>query len=291
MIPSLPIRAIRRLPFGGRLALRIYNRALMHVARKRRVRTYFGATLDCDARDMIQATLIHFRAWEPNVSRAAADLLVPGDTAVDVGANIGYYSLLFSSLVGPDGQIVAIEALPGLAATVRKHARCNGADNIRVVNMAASDQPGELPIFQAPQTNIGMTTTRADRGFPASGKVAALPLDAILTDREKADCALIKMDIEGGEVPVVRRLLDTLDQYPKHPALAVEVSPDPEWSALFGQLLAAGYEAFDLHNDYDWFTLSETPPTPLSGLPARQADVLFVHHLGPHKIHRSGPEN
>src|SRR3954451_11408449 len=96
MNPSLPIRAIRRLPFGGRLALRLYNRALMHLAPKRRVRTYFGATIDCDVHDMIQATLIHFRAWEPNVSRAAASLLRPGDTAVDVGTNIGYYSLLFS---------------------------------------------------------------------------------------------------------------------------------------------------------------------------------------------------
>jgi FkbM family methyltransferase len=281
MRPSLPIRIIRKLPVGRRLALRVYNRALMHLAPLHRARTYFGAELDCDVRDMIQATIIHFGAWEPRVSRVLEQSIAPGDTVVDVGANIGYYSLLFAKAAGPDGRVVAVEALPKLAGVVREHAARNGATNVRVVNVAASDKAGELTLYEAPSTNIGMTTLCADRGFPAVGKVPALPLTEILTEDEMARVALIKIDIEGAEVPVVRHLLDNLTRFPRLRAIAVEASiaDNPAWAELFYRFRAGGFRAYDLNNTYDWQTLmddGETAPALLDKLPERQTDILFT---------------
>jgi FkbM family methyltransferase len=253
----------------------------MHLSPRRRVRTYFCAELDCDVHDMIQATIIHFGAWEPRLSRLFERLIKPGDTVVDVGANVGYYSMLFAKLVGPSGRVVAIEALPKLAEVVKSHARQNHLENIRVVNVAASDCAGEVTLYEAPATNIGMTTVRADRGFPPTAKVRALPLTDILTAQELAAVALIKIDIEGAEIPVVRHLLDHLDGFRHAPAIVVEASiaENPDWKELFDRFTDAGFKAFDIHNDYDWMTLLDDrhqSPTRLSALPEKQTDILFT---------------
>jgi FkbM family methyltransferase len=253
----------------------------MHVAPRRSARTYFGAEIDCDVRDMIQATIIHFGAWEPRISTQVASLVGEGDVAVDVGANIGYYSLLLSKCVGPGGRVIAVEALPELAATVHRHAERNGADNIRVVNAAAVDSARDVPVYEAPATNIGMTTTRQDRGFAQSAIVQGLPITDMLTDDELSRVSLIKIDIEGGEAPVVRHFLDNIERFPRFPAVAVEASVGevPEWGELFGRFRALGYCAYDLHNDYDWVSLmngEERPPTMLEQLPATQTDILFT---------------
>jgi FkbM family methyltransferase len=281
MRPSLPVRLIAAMPIGQRLMLRLWNRALMHLAPRRSARTYFGAALDCDVRDMIQATIIHFGAWEPRISRQLTSLVGEGDVVVDVGANIGYYSLLFSKLVGPSGQVVAVEALPKLADAVRRHAERNRAANIRVVNAAAIDSARDVPIYEAPATNIGMTTTREDRGFAEAAIVQGLPITAMLTEHELARVSLIKIDVEGGEAPVVRNFLDNIDRFSRFPAVAVEasVAEVPEWADLFDRFRALGYSAYDLHNDYDWLSLmngEERPPTLLSELPASQTDILFT---------------
>ena len=281
MKPSAAVRIISRFPFGRRLLLRIWNRLLMHLAPKQAAPTYFGATFECDVRDMIQATIIHFGVWEPRVSLELAPLIEPGAVVVDVGANIGYYSLLFADRAGPEGKIVAVEALPKLAEVVKANAARNGKQNIRVVNVAASDRPGELTLHQAPATNIGMTTTRSDRGFPATDVVRALPLTEILTEDEIQRVSLIKIDIEGAEVPVVRHVLDHLDRFSSRPAVAVEasVADNPEWLELFDRFLAHGYRAFDLHNDYDWMSMLDfelQAPTALDRLPNKQTDLLFI---------------
>ena len=286
MKPSAPVRVISKVPVGRRLLLRIWNRLLMHFAPRQVARTYFGATFECDVRDMIQATIIHFGVWEPRVSLKLASLIEPGDVIVDVGANIGYYSLLFADRAGTAGGVVAVEALPKLAAVVAANAARNGMRNIRVVNVAASDRSGELTLYQAPSTNIGMTTTRSDRGFPATATVRALPLTEILTDDEIQRATLIKIDIEGGEIPVVRHFLDNLHRFPKTPAVAVEasVADNPEWADLFDRFLEEGYRAFDLHNDYDWLPMLDfemQAPTALDQLPDKQTDLLFIKHREP----------
>lgn len=288
MKPSAAVRIISKLPVGSKFALRLWNRLLMHLAPYQIARTYFGAVFECDVRDMIQATIIHFGVWEPRVSNKLASLIKPGDVLVDVGANIGYYSLLFAHRTGPMGSVVAIEALPKLAAAVKSHAAQNGMGNIRVVNVAASDRSGELTLHQAPPTNIGMTTTRSERGFPVTGTVRALPLTEILSEDEIKRVSLIKIDIEGGEVPVVRHFLENLHRFSSAPAVAVEasVADNPEWGELFGRFLAKGYRAFDLHNDYDWismldFEAQNATPTAIDRLPGKQADLLFIMERDP----------
>ena len=101
------VGTIRRLPLpAARFAFRAYNKAL------RILRPEHLATTYCDPRDLIQRMILHFGVWEPDVSRVIEQSLAPGDVFVDIGANIGYDTLLASSRVGPTGRVVSIEASP-----------------------------------------------------------------------------------------------------------------------------------------------------------------------------------
>ncbi len=280
MRPSLPVALIARMPLGGNLALRLYNRALMHLWPKHQATTYFGATMRCDVRDLIQATLIHFRAWEPNVSRTLEGLIQPGDTVLDIGANIGYYTLLFAQKVGAAGKVIAIEAHPRFASITQDHVRLNGHDNVRLMNVAVSDRPGQVTLYEGPSTNIGSTTLRRESGFTPSAVVKALPIMDILEPEEVGRISLIKIDIEGAEIPVLGDLLDSIDRFPRRLAMAVEanVQDDERWRDMFARFTQLGFEAFDMKNDYDWGHMLRDQPSELERidqLPDRVTEILF----------------
>lgn len=280
--PTLPVRLIQRLPFARNFAFRAYHRILIHFSPHHRVRTYFGAEFDCNARDLIQGTIIHFKTWEPNTSRILSKLVRPGDVVVDLGANIGYFTLLFSRLVGDQGAVVAVEALPKLARTLAGNVERNLASNVRIVNAAVAAESGTATVYEAPDLNIGATTTRPERGFPAAASVEARTIDQILTDEEVSRATLIKVDIEGAEAPVLTQILQSLDRYHERLSIAVEVNVDgnPEWQQLFDRFLQLGFKAYDLRNEFAAMNLMgqwRQNPELLSGPPeSGQVDVLFT---------------
>src|ERR1700726_3197509 len=71
--------------------------------------TYFGARIACDEVDFIQCMISRFGVWEPDVSHVIERNLGRGEVFIDIGANIGYDSLLAASLVGDAGAVVAVE--------------------------------------------------------------------------------------------------------------------------------------------------------------------------------------
>lgn len=280
--PSQAVRFIRSLPFGRSLAMRAWNRALWYISRKNVAGTYFGARMICDPRDIIQSTLTHFGVWEPEISEALEQLLVEGDLAVDMGANIGYYSLLMSKLVGPSGHVVAIEAMPSLAERVRLHASMNGATNVRVVNVAAAATRGRVTMYAAPSTNTGASTSIAEKGYEKAQEVDALPLTDILSADECKWLSLIKCDIEGAEVPVMDHLLDHLDRFSERLSIQVETSPGEDWVKLFERFMDAGFSAYQFPTDIHdcWHRLLNGCESEgwrrIRALPDNVSDILFT---------------
>ena len=278
--PSTAVRAIMRLPFGRGFALRLWNR-LARLAGVSQAKTFFGAKMECDPRDSIQATILHFGTWEPNISRLFEQVVQPGDVVFDLGANVGYYSLLLSKLVGKDGKVIAVEALPDLARQIQRHAEINSASNITVVNAAVSDHAGNVAIFRAPDTNLGMSTTLRDRGFTKSEMVPSLPLVDLPADLKRV--SLIKCDIEGAEVPVLRHLLLHLNRFGERLCVEVEASTtdNPGWPELFDALVSAGFRAYEIPNrlvtlwDELLHNRAEKPIVPVTALPPGEPDILF----------------
>ena len=239
-------------------------------------RTNFGAALHCRLTDTIQRKLAYFGVWEPNLSAYFERVLSPGDVLADVGANIGYYSLLGSRLVGASGRVVSIEASPEIFALLRENLRLNRAENIRAVNYAAAYEPGEMIVFSGPKDNIGHTSTIPLEGNVAVGAVVAKPLHQILTPEEMARCRLIKIDIEGAEPPVVRSILENIGLFANACEVAVEVSVQN--ADLLEAFERAGFHAYYLENEYpdaNYVRQRLMAPRRFKGKIEKQSDFIF----------------
>ena len=272
---------VKRLP--GLKAYHVYSLILKMLGPEHVVATYFGAKMHCKLSDFVQGKIFLFGFWEPNISWLIEQNLAPGDVFVDLGANVGYDTLLGSKLVGPAGRVVSIEASPRTFALLQRNLALNGTPaNIRPVNVAVYNRPCQLDIYEISKGNIGAATILPARGGTRMASIAALPLDQILTLEEIGRLRLIKMDIEGLEPPVLRQLLDKLSLYPPTMDIIVEANAHHDfetWCELFNKMKAAGFAAFEILNvyDLDWYMQwrRPTPPWLIKSMTNRQQDLLF----------------
>jgi FkbM family methyltransferase len=166
-------------------------------------KTIFGMRIKGDAKDIIQQYVYYFGIWEPHITSWIHSCLRPGDIFIDVGANIGYYSLLASRLVGAHGSVVAIEASPKTFLELQTNLTLNRIDNVRAVNVAASDFRGTLKVFRGHEYNTGLTTVFDREGFALECEVAAVPLSEIVQPKEMKRARVVKIDVEGAESSVI----------------------------------------------------------------------------------------
>jgi FkbM family methyltransferase len=268
---------------------RIFNRMLKMMNQEYTAVTYFGARMLCNTNDVIQSRILHFGVWEPEISRIIQALLSPGDVFVDIGANVGYDTLLGSWRVGPTGTVVAIEAMPSTFALLQRNLALNGnPENVRAVQLAASDRSGALDLYHVEDNNIGAASTLAHRGARIIGNAVAAPIVNILRADELSRVRLVKIDIEGGEPAVLRNILDNIGRFPETMDILVEVSPQDVaagWGEIFDRLRSEGYRSYEILNLYDlrWY-LSRPKPAPLQlteMLPCAQQDLLFTRQSLP----------
>ena len=146
---------------------------------------------------------------EAAVFDAIRSTLRPGDTFVDAGANIGFYTVLASKLVGPSGRVVAVEMMPDTAAILRHHVELNGLANVDVIEKALSDQAGEVVTAHVTDGKFGQATI-SNISEGRAVKVETTTLDLALTDVR--EIRLMKMDLEGVEGRVLRGAGDVLDR-------------------------------------------------------------------------------
>jgi len=249
----------------------------------------YGARFRCDVGDIIQGFICFFGVWEPDITAYLQRALAPGDTAVDVGANVGYDTLLAASLVGPGGRVIAVEASPSIHARLLENLALNGPPpQVRTVQAAVAAEAGTLPVFRGPASNLGQTTTGAHLGRPLEAEVRAAPLGALLTDEEIAATRLVKIDVEGTERAVVEGLAADLDRFPPEVEVVLELSPAlwpaprPTAEEVLQPFRERGFHVYRVPNSY-WFwnalwPASAQPPRRLRGTidpGARQLDLVL----------------
>jgi FkbM family methyltransferase len=135
----------------------------------------------------------------------------PGDHVLDMGANIGYYVSMYASLLGGHGRIHAIEPDPRSVPFLTKNIELNGLSEIATVDcLALSDMNGNVPFFQAEEPNLsGLAVSRLERRY--IGEVLTPVQDfAEYLDSIGDGVDLLRMDIEGHEVEVLRSLARSL---------------------------------------------------------------------------------
>jgi FkbM family methyltransferase len=201
-----------------------------------------------------------FGVWEPDLASYLRSRLQPGDVFIDVGANIGYDTLLAARCVGASnatGRVVAIEASPAVFARLSETLRDNGSPaNVRAINMAAARTPGTLRIYAGPQHNVGLTTTVQRGSMPAAGEVQALPLGDLLQADEFGRARVIKIDVEGGEDAVLAGMQACVDRLPRDVEIAVELSPlwwsdrSKTASGVLRPFMERGFNVYTVPNNY-----------------------------------------
>jgi len=115
-----------------------------------------------------------------------------GTVFYDIGANVGFYSLLAAKLVG-SGSVYAFEPLPANVKYLRKHLQLNGIDNVKPIEMAISDSCGPVSFVTEQSRGMGRLEPGGDLSVEGS------TLDALIRDERIAPPNYIKMDIEGAE--------------------------------------------------------------------------------------------
>lgn len=172
--------------------------------------------------------------------------LKPGQTALDLGANIGLYTLIMAKLAGPSGQVFAFEPGPKSYALLTKNIEVNGYANVQARNAAVSDRSGSITLHVCP---TGESDNRVE-GFvdPANGwervTVPCLTIDAYMNDR-RVD--LIKMDIQGSEFAALKGMRRALEGN-RDIKLVMEFSPDliEDRDAFFQLIRETGLSIFDI---------------------------------------------
>jgi FkbM family methyltransferase len=219
-------------------------------------RTMFGARMAGDTCDMIQQYIYYFGIWEPNLTHWIIGRLRRGDTFVDVGANVGYYALLASTLVGSSGKVVAIEASPHIFSLLCANLSRQRVRNVRAVNIAAADSVGTIRVFKGPTYNLGKATVVEAEGSGFEAEVNTAPLNRILESDELREARIIKIDVEGSEASVISGFAGSLETC--HPDLEVVLEINKKHLARVGRsseevfhtFYDAGFNAYRLPDDY-----------------------------------------
>lgn len=151
--------------------------------------------LERDA-ELMTPSVVELGYWAADVTALMRHVLRPGMTFVDAGANIGYFSVLASKLVGPTGKVFSIEVDPANVAILRANLWRNAATNARVLPVAAWDESTHLNLRTIPEGGAGssVAATGGSEGVPAFrvDELIEGPVDYMKVDCESTDHMVVK---------------------------------------------------------------------------------------------------
>lgn len=273
-VRALPLRTLRRPPASQ---VKSSMLALIDYALATRPRYFaaapirYGFKLSGSTADIIQRWVYLFGVWEPNISRWMVEHLRAGDVVIDVGANIGYYSLLASRCVGPTGRVIAFEPVPSISRSLANNLELNGVSNVEIIPCIASDGPGATEIFRSRGSNLGASSTHFQDGFESEGLVRQVQGADIVDESLWCRVRAVKVDTEGDEFRVLRGFKPLLDKMLAGGAVVVEVTPGllRERGETAQELITfmkdLNFSAFRIHNEYStrhYAFESPRPPEP-----------------------------
>jgi FkbM family methyltransferase len=182
--------------------------------------------------------------YEADLQEALKELVEPGMVAYDVGANIGFTTLLLAKRVGEDGRVYAFEALPANLERLNENVALNDLDaNVIIVPKAVVNAQKSTRFLVGPSGGMGKAEGSLGRqgvAYHETITVDGVSLDGYVYESGNPPPQVIKMDIEGGEVlalPGMERLLDEV-----RPVLLIELHGHEAAEIAWSTLSEAGYQ-------------------------------------------------
>ncbi len=195
--------------------------------------------------------------YELPIQQALSDYLKPGDTFYDIGANVGFFSIVAANLVKQDGRIYAFEPSPKNAADLRHNAKINNFSNINVIEKAVSSETGEGKLLIGDYCGAySLSTTGSFSRVVAKNEITVevISIDNLLDMHELTPPDVVKIDVEGAEKDVLQGMVQTIEQF--HPIIIYEIddkvrdSYEHKQQQVDSFMRALGYKIIPLEDSY-----------------------------------------
>ncbi|MFK7804646.1 MAG: FkbM family methyltransferase [Anaerolineae bacterium] len=214
---------------------------------------YLNGFVTIDPEENIGRHIFNTGVYEPNLIRIVTECVGAGFDFVDVGANIGLHTLAAGfAATNLNQKRIAFEPEP----TIFQQLQQNCADNqieVEFHPIGISDKPGELTLYRTTNDNAGGHSFVHRENTAPSGAVEVKTLDAVLEEADRKRPTLIKIDVEGFEVQVLRGGRSWLSEL-ENAVVLVEITPELEVeNELLAELDEAGFSHRMIIDDTDTF--------------------------------------
>jgi FkbM family methyltransferase len=191
-------------------------------------------------RDDIGVVVLLAGAFEPAETACARELASEGSVAIDVGANVGMFTVPMAIAVGSSGRVLAVEPCSENVLRLVRNLELNELDNVEVHGVALAEEEGEvlLQLGADPAFHSTATVDRA-RATGDCTVVRAQTLDRIWHEAGSPDVCFLKVDTEGGELDVLRGGSALLRAF--RPSILLEAKSAERLDELDSYLLPFGY--------------------------------------------------
>ena len=246
------IRVFRHLGIRG-IFVAAYFAALTKVLRllgkRTLVRSVHNYKLHLDTGDKgLSRTLFLFGKREIDHYKMLQNILVPGMKILDIGANIGYYAIMESKVIGSTGKVTAIEPMLPNIEMLKKNIALNSISNIEVIHGAVSESTGTGQMFMSTHSNLH-TFHRDGSAFDYLDSTTIEVPTMTLRDAGKLSgsrAELIRMDVEGHEVEILGQLVDLVRKDVMSPMVIFEThlsryNEENDFAPVLQDLFNLGY--------------------------------------------------
>lgn len=174
--------------------------------------------------DVAVSAAVAYDIFEKTELGLFRNIIKPGMTVVDIGANIGLYTVIAARLAGPSGKVFAFEPEPFNFALLKKNVAANALSNVVLSNVAVAEKTNEQTLY-LDNYNKGSHSFARFESAKNSVIVKTDTLDDLLAAHGSLVVDVIKMDIEGAECLALQGMTDTLSRSP-HLQMFTEVYPE-----------------------------------------------------------------
>ncbi len=244
---GLAIKVYRRTPLYPRCGAAL-GRWLLKLQQLRssdtrlRTRDLGRFSMKLDLSYVVDTQIYYSGAFEPATVETLRQFLRSGGVALDVGANIGYITLVLRDCVGPEGKVVSFEPLTQNYVRLRDNIALNRYENVTAVHAGLGDRAGRMSVSLHPACRLD------GRSLPPEN-VAIVTLDDYLAEYPIERLDLMKVDTDGAEEHVLRGAAKTLAAF--RPVIVMElgiaVAADEDYPSarIIALLESYGYRVFD----------------------------------------------
>jgi FkbM family methyltransferase len=240
-----------RLPhFKGKTRLEQFLRRQFWTSARTPV--FGGVLMELDLAEWTQMQLLKRNWIEPRTLELYAKLLQSGDVFIDVGAHVGFHSLVARRAVGPDGTVICVEPQPSNAQKILNNWRANNFANLKLLVAAAGarDSAVELSDQTAADRSVLTLLDRGGKNEAQKFEVPLVRLDTAFARHGVKLVKLLKLDVEGYELEVVQGLGTRLSDV-QNLIFEVLENTDRDRAGALTKLLA--------DNGFDLLTIEGTP--------------------------------